>query len=83
MYHMYDVGERFIAEVVTCRKVGDIIIFKLPSRKGREGRSWIFGEGIFIKRVVGVAGHTLLRGMPENTWARISSMPGYLNLAAA
>jgi hypothetical protein len=56
---MYDGGERFIAEVVTYRKVSDIITFKLPSREGREGGSWIFGEVIFIKQVAGVAGHTL------------------------
>jgi signal peptidase I len=63
MYPTYDVGDRFIAEKVTYRQrppaVGDIIIFKPPSMEGRENKSWIFGEDIFIKRVVGCAGDTL------------------------
>jgi signal peptidase I len=63
MYPTYDVGDRFVAEKVTFRKrppaVGDIIIFKPPSMEGYKNKSWIFGEDIFIKRVVGCAGDTI------------------------
>lgn len=63
MYPTFDVGDRFIAEKVTYRQrppvPGDIIIFKPPSMDGYKNKSWIFGEDIFIKRVVGSAGDTL------------------------
>jgi hypothetical protein len=69
---MNDVGDRFIAVKGTYRKVGDITIFQVPSMEGRESRSWIFGEDIFIKRVVGCAGDTLSRGVCHRTHGHAS-----------
>ena len=63
MYPTYDVGDRFVAEKISYRNrlpaVGDIIIFKPPAMDGYKNKSWIFGEDIFIKRIVGCAGDTL------------------------
>jgi Signal peptidase, peptidase S26 len=64
MYPTYDVGDRFIAEKLTYRqrepRVGDVIIFKPPQFEGKEDTtSWLFGENIFIKRIVATAGDTI------------------------
>jgi hypothetical protein len=63
MYPTFDVGDRFIAEKVTYYsrdpRVGDIIIFKPPPHEDMDEGNWLFGENIFIKRVVATAGDTI------------------------
>ena len=62
MFPTYDVGDRFLAEKITYRttapKVGDIVIFRPPPIEGYSQRSF-FGDDIFIKRIVAVAGDTI------------------------
>lgn len=61
MFPTFDVGDRLVAEKLTYRftrgpETGDIVIFHPVDGVGRKS---IFGQDVFIKRVVAVAGDTV------------------------